>query len=209
MRTVRCRDRGIAWCIVLTWHMLAVWVLVRGSRIEPSRDDAQALQVVYVATSVTAPALAATARANPALTTRWHRSLDRRELLHAEDATHADPVTPEASLPAQVRPLSAVFIDQARAWAQQQTPIDDFASRDPLARRPGPPPAAPAERFRMQPQRSLEDRIAAVGGSLFAPAGYDADPCPRNRENIGNLMTGHDPQALQQELDFERRHCRP
>lgn len=202
MQTGKWRDRGIAWGVVLVWHMLAGWVLMRAVRIEPSRSDEDVFQLIYV--TAAAPPLAAIARASRTAAARQQR-LPRPKPVQVETAglnASAAPQSVDAS------PLSAVFLDQVHSLAQQQAPID-FASRDPLASRPKRLSGAVTDRFRMKTQRSPSNLVAAVGAYLFAPKGYDADPCPRNRENIGNLMAGQDSQALQQELDFERRHCRP
>lgn len=202
MRTGKWRDHGIALGVVLAWHILLGWVLVRALRIEPSRNDEDALQIVYV--TVPASALPSTAHVAriPAARQQYR---PRPEPVHAGTANLRASAAPQ---PVDAPSLSAVFLDQAHTWAQQQAPID-FASHDPLASRPKQLPVAATKRFRMKPQHSPRDLVAAVGGYLFAPKGYNTDPCPRNRENIGNLMAGQDSQALQQELDFEREHCRP
>ena len=200
MRTGMWRDRGIACGIVLAWHLLLGWVLVRALRIEPSRNDGDALQVVYVAVPVAAPA----ARVSGPRT-RTSRHPARRSPLLRETANRS------ARTPAPVvdpRALSAVILDQVSTEARRQAPID-FSARDPFAHRPKPLADVAAGRFRMRPARSPKDLVAAVGGYLLAPRGYDADPCPRNHENIGNLMAAGDSAALRQEMEFERRHCRP
>lgn len=202
MRTGKWRDRGIALGVVLAWHILLGWVLVRALRLEPSPNDEDALQIVYV--TAPASALPATTHAGRPPAARQQRR-PPPESVHAETARLRTPAVPH---PVDAPLLSAVFLDQVHTWAQQQAPID-FASHDPLASRPKQLPVAATKRFRMKPQHSPRDLVAAVGGYLFAPKGYNADPCPRNRENIGNLMAGQDSQALQQELDFEREHCRP
>lgn len=199
MRTGKWRDHGIAWAMVLAWHGLLVWTLVRTPGTDHQRNHDNALQVVWI----TAAVPVAVVRAQPPTVVRQqHKQRDKPTRI--ETARRA----PAAPQPADAQPLSATFLDQAHALAQQQAPID-FATRDPLASRPTQLPGAGAGRFRMQPQRSPRDLVAAVGSYLFAPKGYESDPCPRNRENIGNLMTGGDSAVLQQELDIERRHCRP
>ena len=200
MRTGKWRDGGIAWGVVLAWHVLFAWMLVRTARVEHLQDDADALQVVYI----TAPA-AITRLPRPSDAHPRRRVRDKPSQV-ATIATIAR--ASRATQPVDRKPLSAVFLDEAHTLAQQQAPIT-FAAREPFASRPTQLPGAGTGRFRMQPQRSPRDLVAAVGGYLFAPKGYESDPCPRNRENIGRAMAGQDPQARQQELDFERRHCRP
>jgi hypothetical protein len=200
MRTGTWRDRGIACGIVLAWHLLLGWVLVRAWRIEPSGNDGDALQVVYVAVPIAAPTAAVS---KPR--TRSSRQPARHPPRPPDTADRPARTPAPVNAP---RALSAVLLDQAGIEARRQAPID-FGARDPFAQRPTPLADVAAGRFRMQPARSPSDRVAAVGGFLLAPRGYDADPCPRNRENIGGLMAAGDSAALRQELEFERRHCRP
>ena len=68
-------------------------------------------------------------------------------------------------------------------------------------------PGRAGGRFRMRRQVSPADVVAGIGRLFYG--GGEADPCPRNRRNITALQDGRDPAALQQELAFERRHCRP
>lgn len=203
MGTGKWRDRGIALGIVLTWHVCIVWMMMQASYIAPGESDEDALQVVYI--EAPAPKRAPSKRAVRTPVAR-QRPQSQGKALPIETASLR--VVPAASQPEDAQSLSARFLEQGRALAQQQAPID-FAPRDPFANRPRQLPDAAPERFRMKLQRSPANLVAAVGGYLFAPVGYDPDPCPRNRENIGNLVAGHDRKALQQELDFERRHCRP
>jgi hypothetical protein len=199
MRTGRWRDAGIACVVVLAWHLMLGGVLLRQLRIEPARAGDDAIQVVFIEPRVAVPI---PRMATPALR---HPRMVRR----------TPPVATMARLGAQAsrdalppQSMSAMFLDQAGAEARQQAPID-FSARDPFAARPSRLPMPAAGRFRMRPTRSPKDLVAAVGGYLLAPRGYDADPCPRNRENIGNLMAAGDSAALRQEVEFERRHCRP
>ncbi len=203
MRTGKWRDHGIACSVALAWHVLMGWYLIRVTPLQVAAADDPALQVIYIP-----------ARLPP----RSHvaprgmlskRVVERPVLVRREAAAvMTKPGLPVPALPAEARPLSATFLDQAHAWAQRETDgniprPDPFASRQPHL------PGERDGRFLMQRPRAPGDLVAAVGGYLFAPVGYQADPCPRNRTNIGNLMAGQDAKAMQQELDFERRHCRP
>lgn len=199
MRTRTWRNSSIAWGMVLAWHGLLVWTLLRSPGIDHAHNDGRALQVVWI----TAPVPAAIAGVQSPTVARLHSQ--RRDKRAPIDTARRAPAALQSADP---QPLSATFLEQAHALVQQQASID-FGSRDPLASRPTQLPGAGAGRFRMRPQRSARDLVAAVGGYLFAPKGYESDPCPRNRENIGNMMAGGDSAALQQELEFERRHCRP
>jgi hypothetical protein len=200
MRTGTWRDAGIACAVVVAWHLILGWVLVRQSRIEPSSADDDAIRVVFIEPSVEPPMI----RASTAVP-RNHRRAAGRAPQVATTSPPAVKAVPEG-LPPQS--MSAMFLDQARAEARRRAPID-FGARDPFATRPKQLPTPGAGRFQMRPMRSPKDLVAAVGGYLLAPRGYDADPCPRNRENIGNLMAAGDSAALWQEMEFDRRHCRP
>ena len=200
MRTGKWRHAGIACVVVLAWHLMLGWVLLRQSRMEPSRAGDDAIRVVFIRPRVAAPMT----RLSPPVP-RHPRVVRRTPPVATTSASEAKTL-PDALPPRQS--LSAVFLDQVSAEARRQVPID-FGARDPFADRPKQLPTASAGRFRMRPTHSPKDLVAAVGGYLLAPRGYDADPCPRNRENIGNLMAGGDSAALRQEIDFERRHCRP
>lgn len=202
MRTGKWRDAGSACAMVLAWHLLLGWVLLRESRVDPSRAGDDAIRVVFIQDRVQPP----TPESNPA-------AAAPRDVRRATRPTSRDPSTrplPAATLPdaPPSQSMSATLLDQAEAEAKRQMPIG-FGARDPFATRPQQVPLAGAGRFRMRPTRSPRDLVAAVGGYLFAPRGYDADPCPRNRENIGNLMAAGESAALREEVEFERRHCRP
>ena len=200
MRTGKWRDAGIACVVVLAWHLMLGWVLLRQWRIEPSRTGDDAIRVVFIQRQIVPPMLRASTPVPPT---------NRRAARRVPPVATTSPPAAEA-LPDRVPPqsMSAMFLDQASAEARRQAPID-FGAHDPFAIRPKQLPTPGAGRFRMRPTRSPKDLVAAIGGYLLAPRGYDADPCPRNRENIGNLMAGGDSASLQQEMEFERRHCRP
>ncbi|WP_152566154.1 hypothetical protein [Lysobacter antibioticus] len=67
-------------------------------------------------------------------------------------------------------------------------------------------PGQGARRFRMQPPNSIARTVERVG-RLFG--GRGEDPCLRTRDNIGELAVQGDSTALQRELEYERRLCRP
>jgi hypothetical protein len=199
MRTGKWRDPGIACAVVLAWHLMLGWALLRQLRIEPTRNGDDAIRVIFIQSNA----------ATPTPFVPMHAPRHPRPTQRPLPVTIASPPATKAlpdTLPPQ--PMSAVFLDQASVEARRQVPID-FSARDPFADRPKQLPAASTGRFGMRPTRSPKDLVAAVGGYLLAPRGYDADPCPRNRENIGNLMAAGDSAALRQEVAFEQRHCRP
>jgi hypothetical protein len=200
MRTGKWRDAGIACAVVLAWHVMLGWILLRQFRFEPSPAADAAIRVVFLEPRAAPPMpRASTPGPHAPATVRRTPLVAAAKPLPAKALTAAAP--PRQS-------LSADFLDQASAEARRQSPID-FGPRDPFAARARQLPAPGAGRFRMRPARSPRDLVAAVGAYLLAPRGYDADPCPRNRENIGNLMAGGDSASLQQEIEFEQRHCRP
>jgi len=203
MRTGTWRDRMVAWGLVLGWHALLGWVLVRAVQGMPDTDagDAPAMlaQFIVLSPSRATPAAPPSQRIDP--------------------ARHARAARPAPHAPAPASALSVVELDpgpqpppdlaaQVQAQARQAAPIA-FGPRDPLADRTARLPSASDDTFRMRRTQHLGHTAVAVMAYLFAPKGYDADPCPRTRDNIGNLMASGDSAALRQELDTERRKCRP
>lgn len=197
-------DGAMARMLLLLLHAGFGWMLTRIARVAPPPTDDAQLQVVY------AQAITRDARR------------ERRELSIApakpraqavQSASTASTVAPAPitnAMPAATttQPLSAVFIEQGRqAIARQERSA--FAPADPFASRKARLPATDAGRIRMRRQRTPEALVNAVARYLFAPKGYEQDPCPRNRANIGALITAGDSAALQDELAFERSHCRP
>jgi len=179
------------------------WYLIRVAPLQVAAVDGTALQVIYIAARLPA-------RPHHVARVVSSRRVSEAPALvrHEPSVVATQPVSPAPAPPVDARTLSATFLDQAHARAQREAE-QNIPPPDPFARRQPHLPGARDGRFRMQRQRSPRDFVAAVGSYLFAPVGYQADPCPRNRNNIGNLMAGQDSKALQQELDFERRDCRP
>jgi hypothetical protein len=99
-----------------------------------------------------------------------------------------------------------VFLDQSRLAAGHESGA--FAQHG-FDRPPPELPGAGSQNFRMRSQITPQSVVVWVSKHLFYPPGYAADPCPRNNENIGNLMAHGDSAAIQQEVEFERAHCRP
>ena len=85
----------------------------------------------------------------------------------------------------------------------ERLPAAPFANRPSGLQRPAP------DTFHMKQQISPQDIVAEVGRLLFAPPGYEQDPCPRNERNVRKLMDGSDPKAMQRELEYEREYCQP
>lgn len=110
--------------------------------------------------------------------------------------------TPE---PPTARPLSAVYLQQARHWAAQQA-AGPAPARDPLADRT--PRVESDGRFRMQRAKSMAGTVAAIG-RLFGGADYGPDDCRRRSGSIDGLIVAGDTRGAQEAIDYERRYCRP
>jgi hypothetical protein len=202
LRTGTWRARGIAWGIVLAWHALVGWWLLHAlPRMSTRGDGADALQVVYVALPPPAPP----ARTRTSASSRHSRHADRPR-------TSRRPATATASIVAVVAEPDTAdrpgLLEQARALVRQQGALGAPAIAA-FADRPARLPQADAGRFSMRDPMSPARVVAWLGSHTLAPRGYERDPCPRNRRNIGGLLAAGDSSRLQLELEFERRHCRP
>lgn len=119
--------------------------------------------------------------------------------------TGAATATPPSAEPEPSRPLSAVFVEQGRELARTRHGHDFTRNAlvDPQTVRIDVAP----ERIRMREPLTPAKVVAAVG-VLFGGAGYETDPCPRIRRNLGHLVTaGRDDPALREELHRHRRFC--
>jgi hypothetical protein len=194
-------QRALSLLAVVGIHGLIGWALLDVSREPAARADNEALQVVFLP----APQPTALARSK------------RRRPGAARAPTARTPATADpaetgmtagfVARPAPAHPAPVVSGDDRWLPPPHRPEASHFA-RDPLASRTANLPARDAGRFRMHPPLAPADIVAAIGARI-APAGYSQDPCPRNRDNIIGLMDGRDPAALQRELAFERKHCRP
>ncbi len=120
-----------------------------------------------------------------------------------EAAPMNEPEAAAPTAPAATRAMSAVYLTQARTALGTQA----AAAPDPLADRATHLPGQGHERFRMRTQSSVATVVSGIG-RMFG--GRDPDePCRENRRNIGDLALDGDSAALQQQLDYERRLCRP
>ena len=192
MRTGTLCDRAVAWALVLAWHLLAVRWLLHAVPVPQRTRDEPPFEVIYVTRP---PPAVASPPASTTTAVRARTSVRDRRLPPARPASGALTVVDH--------PSAASLIAQASAAAAPAAPADPFAR--PAPRLPGEGPG----RFRMRNPITPARVVAWLGSHVLAPRGYNADPCPRNRANIGNLMGGQDPSALQQELDFQRQHCLP
>lgn len=115
--------------------------------------------------------------------------------------------TPAASAtgrePEPGRPLSAMYLMQAREAAA----TGPAPTPDPLADRQVRLPGEGSERFRMRRQTSVATVVSGIG-RMFGARDPD-EPCREHRRNIDDLALDGDSAALQQQIDYERRRCRP
>lgn len=187
-------------CVVLV-HLLLAWMLARLLHVVPMAATPQddAIRIEFLPRRPQPPA------APPAATPR-QRPLARVMAATPPPTAPVPAPTPAGDTPPATAP-TVVLIEQARQWAQEQAAQTPPAPADPFVRRtPLPPP--PPERFRMREPMSVKRVVDAVGAAFAGPA-YERDPCPRNRDNIAALAVQGDGAALQHDIDFERRHCRP
>lgn len=122
-------------------------------------------------------------------------------------STSATVATGDAAAVAPVpagRSLTAVYLMQARGALAGEAPP---AGRDPFADRAARLPGEGRERFRMRTQTSVATVVNGIG-RMFGGGDPD-EACRENRRNIGDLALDGDSAALQQQLDYERRLCRP
>jgi len=177
------------------------WTLARLMRpwAAPVVVATSAIDVVWVARERT-PARTAGDGSTPRA-----RSASRSPSRRAREAKRMnEPETAATDAPAASRAISAVYLMQARTVLPPQAraePPDPFADRAP------PLPGEGRERFRMRTQTSVATVVSGIG-RMFG--GRDPDePCRENRRNIDDLALDGDSAALQHQLDYERRLCRP
>lgn len=197
-------DGVLAVSVALAVNGLIAWQLqaLLAPR-SPSAPDAAtaALQVVWIAAMPHRRAVAAPSRPRTA-TAQASSGLDRPPRVRAR----ADLATTEATNtsvdPTPARPMTAVYLQQARQWAQDHPATT--APTDPFASRPVALADQPASRFRLKRPVSVADAVAMVGVAFGNPP----HPCIRNPQDVAAYATGRDTLALQMALDVER-HCRP
>ncbi|MBF6025191.1 hypothetical protein [Lysobacter niastensis] len=199
------RDHTIAAIIVVVVHLVLAWGLSRMLRAyyAPVADDAHVTEIQFVPRAQ--PLSAARAAGRPLAVAPVREREPARAV--PNDPKEQRPA-PENAAPSGT--LSAVLLDQARQWAEQQAraeaePVDAFARTHPLANDGLRPTRT---RFRFREPLSAAAIVNSVG-KAFSPPGYEADPCLQNRRNISELAPLGDSAALRHDVEFERRHCRP
>lgn len=196
-------DRAVAFALAAAVHVALVGAWLSWSRdADTPVAGGDALQVVWIerprpVAPAPPPARAIPSDAKPSAV----RAIASTTPAAAVAAPDAEP-SPD---PGPSRALSAVFVEQGRALARAQHGHD--FTRNPLV---DPQPVridATPERIRMRDPLTPA-RIVAGIGLLFGGAGYETDPCPRIRRNLGELVTaGRDDPGLQEELRRHRQFC--
>jgi hypothetical protein len=199
-------DRVLAWCCLLVAHLIAWWWLTRPHAVPQPAIGSDGLDVVWIEpvlpqTPKQMP-IAGSPRPSSSAPNSVRDDTPRRD----QSAPVALPIADPPAEPETSRPLSAVFLEQGRAWAQTQHQPDDFA-RNPLTRRTVPRADERRDRFVMREPITPASVVAGIG-ELFGGPGYTTDPCPRIRDNITNLATGGESAPLDEELRRDRRLCR-
>ncbi|HEY5782022.1 MAG TPA: hypothetical protein VIT66_09190 [Lysobacter sp.] len=205
MRTTRTfqGDHVIAAIIVVIIHLVTAWGLARLLRGEASTAVTSATHVTRIHFIHRPRQAPDTAMPPPTGVEIPRRRRSSTSISSPPPRQHVEPA------PARSGALSAVLIGQARQWAQQQARSeaghgDAFERANPLSDEFRPTRG----HFRFREPLSVAVVVDKIG-KVFGGAGYEADPCPQNRRNIAELAPQGDSAALQQEVEFERRYCRP
>ncbi len=179
-----------------------LWLLARAMQPPPGNRDVEGtpIQVAWLPRTAPRPSAAAATPTNP----RPARALvvppSRRSPPPPDIAA-----TDTAPVAASPRPMAAVYLMQARQSAQDGSPA---TTSDPLSDRQVRLPGEGAQSFRMRPPPGGVAAVVSKVGRLFG--GEDAGaPCRETSRNIHDLALDGDSAALQQQIDRERRLCRP
>lgn len=194
-------EAALAIVITAAVHAALVWGLSRAMRPVLGPPVDKPLQIVWVPRHK-APATAVEQAARPEQADSPAKTR-RTPAPSAQASAIVTTETPQAT-PESTRPMSAVYLMQAR----DQFGAAPVQAADPLADRVAALPGAGAGRFRMKPPPTGVAGVVASVGKLFGAEDAGA-PCRENRRNIGELAAAGDSAALQQQLDFEKRLCRP
>lgn len=208
MRVTRTlhRDHVVASIIVVLVHLLLAWALIRlleGPIVSDARDDgddSHATRIEFIHRPVRA--------GRPVPSTAGAPVTPLRERITPAPAQPAPPAIASDAM-TEAAPMSAVLLGQAQRWAEQKAnaetaPGNAFERVSPLSDelrlRRG--------HFRFREPTPVASIVGGIG-KAFAPPGYEADPCLQYRRNIAELAPQGDSAALQHDVEFERRHCRP
>lgn len=194
-------ERALAWSVVAAIHALLFWGAAQ-LRVASSSDESsaplaliylpapqpqRALPIVEPLPRTVAPKPLSSIAAPPRASAKTIASLQTE----AESPT--DAAAPTGLIAIEIPPSAP------------RTPWD-APTVNAFDREPPPLPGQGAQRFKMAPPRSLASTVENIG-RLFG--GRGEDPCARTRDNIRELGVQGDSAALQREVDYERRYCRP
>ncbi|ALN79558.1 hypothetical protein [Lysobacter antibioticus] len=207
-------ERALAWTVVALVHAGLIWAALQLRRPADPVDSEASLTVIFLR-----PAVSSSSRPNEALRTPPARDLPRkttprslRPVFIPEPAAPLPMTPPHAAPTASAEAVEATGLTAIRIDRNALDPAGatrapwDAPAPDLLASRAPVLPGQGARRFRMQPPNSIARTVERVG-RLFG--GRGEDPCLRTRDNIGELAVQGDSAALQRELEYERRLCRP
>lgn len=194
-------DAALAILITAVVHVALAWGLSRAMRPFPAPLVDPPLQIVWLPRHK-APPDAVEPSSTHGRTDKPAR-IRRTPAPSRQVAANVMEDTPQAAS-GSTRPMSAVYLMQARV----QLGTTSVQTADPLADRVAALPGAGAGRFRMKPPPTGVAGVLASVGKLFGAEDAGA-PCRENRRNIGELAAAGDSAALQQQLEFEKRLCRP
>ncbi|MFC3815111.1 hypothetical protein [Lysobacter sp. GCM10012299] len=193
-------EAALALIVTVIVHAALVWALSRAMRPPLPAPVDKPLQIVWLPRHKAQP-VAVAPNERPAKPNVF----DSPASMRRTPAPSAQPAAVVAvEVPQSTRPMSAVYLTQAR----DQLGAVPVQAADPLADRAATLPGAGAGRFRMKPPPAGVAGVVATVGKLFGAEDAGA-PCRENRRNIGELAAAGDSAALQQQLEFEKRLCRP
>lgn len=200
-------ERGVAAAVAVVINVMAIRALSVALRSPTLPDTADAvLQALWIMRSPPPPVPSVVEGSTPRTAAPPMRHARTPVAAALRDQVASSTGAATTAEPVAGRSLSAVYLAQARQHAQVAD--EPFAVRpDPLADRTVRLPGKPAGTFRMREPGSPARAVAMVG-MLFG-ASDPKEPCNSNRARIADLGTAGDSERLQQELDFERRWCRP
>lgn len=206
MRTTRRSrwDEVVAAMVALAVNGWLAWQLHALLSPQPAAMvvEAEPLQVVLVAAVPRRAVVVAVARRHAAT---GNPSPVVARALEARARPEVAPPEPPADL-TPARPMTAVYVQQAGQWAAQHP--QETLPDDPFANRHVPLASQSRSRFRLSRPITTADALAKIG-RLFAGDGYTTDDCAAIRGRVVGLVAGGDAAAAQQDLDYERRYCRP
>lgn len=194
-------DSALAWAVVVAAHAALLWLASKA--VMPPRPPAagEPPTLVWLPPPADAPRAAAAPPARARSAARPRSTPPPRATASAEPDRG-----PTAADTGSVIELSVVPSEPPAAPpAPSRAPWDPpLPSARPFASRSPPLPGAGAQRFRMQPPRSIAATVEKVG-RMFGGGG--PGDCAETRANIRDLAV-LGAEAVAQEVEEERRNCR-